>query len=138
MTYQCAFDFSGADAVSGYVEDIIGAAEDGDVSIFVFHGNIAGDVASGNVLPVALVAGGITPHCAEHARKRTLQHEPSADVWWNGFAVFIDDVGFCSRHSDSDLAGAHSHARWSAERGPTYFGLPPVVDDITPLAIPGK
>ena len=64
MRDQRAFDFGGADAVSGYVEDIIGAAQDGDVSVFVFHGDVAGDVAARAVLPVPLVAGGIAPHRA--------------------------------------------------------------------------
>jgi hypothetical protein len=33
---------------------VIGAAEDGDVAVFVLHGDIAGDVTAGIELPVAL------------------------------------------------------------------------------------
>ena len=47
MRDQRALDLGGADAVSGDVEHVIGAAQHGDVSVFVFHGHVAGDVAAG-------------------------------------------------------------------------------------------
>ena len=72
MTYQRAFDFGGADAVSGNVEDVVGAAENGDVSILIFPGDVAGDVASGKEQPVALVTGRIAPDGTKHAGERAL------------------------------------------------------------------
>ena len=58
-----------------------------------------------------------------------------ADVGRNGIPIFIDDVGSCTGNGNSDFARAHGHARWSAESRAAEFGLPPVVDDVSPLAV---
>ena len=44
---QRRLDVGGADAVAGDVEDVIGAAENGDVAILVVGGDVAGDVHPG-------------------------------------------------------------------------------------------
>src|SRR5579862_6095013 len=135
---QRTLDFGGANAVSGNVEDVVGTAENGDVSIFVFHGDVAGNVASREKLPVALVACGVAPDRAQHARERPLEDEASADVWRNRVSVLVDDIGFGAGNRDADLPRTHRHGGRSAECGSTEFGLPPVVDDVSPLAISGE
>ncbi len=117
MRDQRALDFGGADAVSGNVEDVVGAAEDGDVSVFVFHGNVAGDVAAGEKFPVALISRGVAPYGAQHTRERALEHETSTNSGRGGLAVFIENVGFGAGDSDSHFAGTHRHGRRSSERG---------------------
>src|SRR5579859_6229602 len=67
MRDQRALDFGGADAVSGDVEYVVGAAKDGDVAVFIFHGDVAGDVVAGEKLPITLVTGSVAPDCAQHA-----------------------------------------------------------------------
>src|ERR1700693_4315186 len=79
MRVQVTLNFRGTDTVSGDIEHVVGAAKDGDVSVFVFHGHVASDIAAGEELPVALVASGIAPDCAQHAGEGTLQHETSAN-----------------------------------------------------------
>ena len=44
MRYQGRLNFGGSDAMTCYVEHIIGAAKDGDVSMFVLKGEVSGDV----------------------------------------------------------------------------------------------
>ncbi len=105
MTYQRTLYFGGTDAMSGYVENIVRAAEDGDVSVFIFHGDVARDVTAGEVLPVALVTGGIAPYRAKHAGEGALQGETSADVGRNGLAVFIEDIGFSAGNGYAHFAG---------------------------------
>jgi hypothetical protein len=58
-----------------------------------------------------------------------------ADVGRNGIPHFIDDVGFCTGNGNADFARAHGHARRGAGCRAVQFGLPPVVDDVSPLAV---
>src|ERR1700687_3523877 len=79
MRDERALDFRGSDAVSGDIQYVVGAAEDGDVSVFIFHGDVAGDVAAGEELPVAFISSGVAPDGAQHAGEGTRQHETSAN-----------------------------------------------------------
>ncbi len=59
-----ARDFRGSDAVSGDIQYVGGAAEDCDVSVFVFHGDVASDIAAGEKLPVSLISSRVARRCA--------------------------------------------------------------------------
>src|SRR5579872_1371876 len=105
--------------MSSDVEDIVRTAKDGDVSVFIFHSNVASDVTAREILPVTLVAGGITPDGAQHTWERALEDEATANVRRNGFTIFVNHVGLCTGNGDADFAGTHRHRRRSAERGAT-------------------
>ena len=115
MRHQRAFYFRGADAVSGDVKNVVVAAEDGNVSVFIFHGHIAGYIASGNPLPITLVTGGVAPYCAQHVRERPLQHEPAAHAGGRGLAIFVEHIRFRAGHGDAALSRAHGHRGRRAE-----------------------
>src|SRR5579862_7272141 len=135
MRYQSALDFGGADAVPRNVQHVVGAAEYGDVSVLVFHGDIAGNVEAGEKLPVALVAGGIAPDGAQHAGEGALEDEPSAHAGRGRLAFFIEDICLGSRNGHANFSWAHRHGWRSAEGGAPEFCLPPVVDHVSPLAV---
>ena len=83
MRHQSAFHLGRADAMSGHIEHVIVSAQHCDVSVFVFHGDIARHIATGNHLPVAFVARRIAPHGAQHVGERALEHQPSSDSSWS-------------------------------------------------------
>src|ERR1700688_2441100 len=104
MRYQSAFNLGSSDAVSGNIEHVIVAAEHSDVSVFIFHGDIAGHVTPRNDLPVALVAGGVAPYGAQHVGKWPLQYEPAANIRRRRVPVFVEHIGLGSGHGDADFS----------------------------------
>src|SRR5215510_14025103 len=80
MTDECAFNISGANAMPGNVQHIVGAPYDGEVSIFIADGHVAGCVCVRNLTPVESIAGGIAVNRAEHMGEGTSQHKQSAFV----------------------------------------------------------
>jgi len=116
MRDQCAFHLGCADAVSGYVEDIIVSAEYCDVPIFISCRDIARHIATGDDLPIAFVASGILPYGAQHVRKWTLEHQASAHSWRNWLAIFIENIGLGSGQRYADLPRAHRHRGRRSER----------------------
>src|SRR5215469_2162779 len=135
MRDEGALDFSGANAMAGHIEDVVGAAQHGDVTVFIFDRDISRHITAGNLLPVALVAGGIAPDRAQHVGEGAFEDEPPADsrrVW---MALVVDDIGFAAGNGDPGFARAHGHGGRVADGGAAEFGLPPIVDDVSPLAI---
>ena len=62
-------DFHGAEAVAADVHDVVDAAEDPEVAVFVAARGVAGEVDAWDALPILLlVALGIAPEGARHAR----------------------------------------------------------------------
>src|ERR1700687_1208966 len=136
MRDQGGLNFGGADTVAGDVEHIIGTAKDGDVTMFVLERVISGDVGSLDLLPIALVACVVIPGGPHHVREWTIQNEASTHIDTDGLALGIDYVSGDSGEGDACLANAVRHGDRSAKRGTAKFSLPPVINYVTPFAVP--
>src|SRR5712691_8824583 len=68
MADERALDLRGADAMAGNIEDIIDAANDPEIAVFVLPAAITGEVAALDLAPINLfVALRIAPEAAQHA-----------------------------------------------------------------------
>src|SRR5215467_1683167 len=129
VRYQRAFHFRSADPVTGHVEHVVGPPEDGDVSIFVLHSHIPGDVGAWNQLPVALITRSISPNRAQHIGEWALENQASTNARRSGFAAFVNHIGFGARNRDTTLPRAHGIGWRRADRRAAKLSLPPVVND---------
>src|SRR5205809_608798 len=94
MADEGAFDFGSADAVASHVEDVVNAADDPEIAVFVLAAAVAGEVATGNFGPVDLfVAFGIAPEAAQHAGPGFANDEFAALPFRDRIPLVIDDFG---------------------------------------------
>src|SRR5262249_51775480 len=67
MTHERALDFHGSNAMSGYVHDVIDAAHDPQVTVFIPTGAVTGKVHAFDLAPVLLVVPlGIAVNRSQH------------------------------------------------------------------------
>ena len=86
-------DLGGREPVARHVHDVVDAAEQPDVAVFVAAGAVAGEVLVAELLPVGLLeALGVAPDAAEHRRPRLGDHEQAAALALDARAVVVDDV----------------------------------------------
>src|SRR5215471_19179453 len=135
MTNQRALNIGGADAMSGDIQHIVCASDDGEVPILIADGHIAGGVGVRNLAPVESVAGGIAIDCAEHVREGTSQHKQPAFIWRQLIPLRVDNLSDYARQRLSGFSGTRRDYRQCAEAGAARFRLPPVVSNKSPFAV---
>src|SRR5262249_27376887 len=132
MTNQRALNIGGTNAMSGDIQHIICASDDGEKSILIPNGHRACGGGVRNLSPVECVAGGITIDCAEHVREGTSQHKQSAFIWRQLIPLRVYNLSDYARQRLSGFSGTRRDYRQCAEAGAARFRLPPVVSNKSP------
>ena len=143
VRHQRAFDFRRSQPVTADIDNIVDAAHDPEIAVFVAPCAVAGKVDAFNLRPVLLaVAFVVAPNCPQHRRPGPFDHEITALICADRLAVARHDVGFDSGKRFRRGAGfGGSRARNGRDHDGAGFGLPPRIDDRTApvaddLAIP--
>ena len=135
MADKSTLDLGGAEAVSGYVEDIVDAADDPKVAILVTAGTVTGEVSPLDLAPVLLaVAALVSPNAAEHGWPGLADDEFATLTMGDFLAMIVNDCGIDTEERKcrgSRLAGGRARQRCDHMR--TGFCLPPGIDDGTLL-----
>src|SRR5688500_11450355 len=88
-----AFDFGGADAVTGDVEHVIDAADNPEVAVLVLSAAVAGEIASFEFAPIDFAKTlRVAPDAAEHAGPWFANDEFAAGVARGGISFVIDHL----------------------------------------------
>src|SRR5215470_10950724 len=131
MTYQRALDLRGAESVAGHVQNIVNAAYDPGITVFIATGAVAREIIVLEFAPVLLsIARIVAVDRAQHRRPRPANNQFAADVRSDFLPLCVDyrridakewqrsatRLGWCCPRKRSD------HDRAS-------FGLPPRIDD---------
>ncbi len=105
MGDQGAFDLAGAETVAGNVDNVIDAAHDPDITVFIFSCAIAGEVHILELGPVGVfVSLVVAVYGAKHGRPGFFDHKVSTLVGLARRAVFADDI----HHDAGERAGCGS------------------------------
>src|SRR5690349_10709815 len=120
------------------VQNIISATKYRDISVFVFYGDISSDIAAGNLLPVAFVTSRIAPDRTPHTGIWPLEYETPANTRRGRLPFLVNNGNLSSRQRNAGFSRTHCHRWRRSEREASEFGLPPIIDHIPPLAIPGE
>ena len=136
MAHQGALHFGGADAMAGDVEHVVNTAHDPEVAVFVLPAAVPGEVAVLDLTPVDfLVALGVTPDAAQHARPGLAQDQLAAGVARDRFAPVIHHFRHHTKKRQRRRAGLGRHgARQRGDEDAARFGLPPGVHNGAALA----
>ena len=103
---QGAFDFGGADAVAGDVENVVNASHNPEIAVFILAATVAGKVAAGDFAPIGLAESlGIAPDAAKHAGPRFADDEFASGVCGNGVALVVDNFGEDAKEGQGGGAG---------------------------------
>src|SRR5687768_10550444 len=125
------FDFGGADALSGDLDGVVAAPQDVPEVVLVAQRPVAVDPDAGPAGPVRLlVAGGVLPEAAGHARPGVGHHQLS-NLAPYGFALLVEDIDAHSRYGGVEAAWLDRLQRDAAEDPAGDLGPPAVVDDRT-------
>ena len=126
-----AFDFGGAEAVTGNIEHIVEAADDPEISLFVAAGAVACGVEAIVIGPVGLfVAVLVAIDRTDHRRPWLADHEAAVLVGFAFLAGVVEDGGIDAEEGQG--GGARFAGRGSGQRRDhdrAGFGLPPGIDD---------
>src|SRR5205823_9199746 len=105
VTDQSALDFHRPNAVPGHIENVVDAAHEPEVAIFVAPGPVTGEIHAGKPCPVRRdVAIGIAPDRAHHRRPRTPQHEIAATPQAYAVPLLVHDVRLHTRKRERGRA----------------------------------
>src|SRR6185295_13431976 len=135
IRHQGRFDFHGSKSVAGYIEHVVDAAHDPEVTVEIAARAITGEVilALEFFWVVALAeAVRIAPDVADHRRPRFLDDQNAAFAFLDIVAGLIDDRRNDARQRHG--AGAGFQWRGPGQRGDHVsagFRLPPGVDHRT-------
>src|SRR4051812_5102761 len=92
MADERALDFGGADAMAGDVEDVIDAADDPEISVFILPATVAGEIAPLHFGPIdLLVSLGIAPKTPQHAGPRFANDQLSARALRHGVSIVVNN-----------------------------------------------
>ncbi|EPJ40338.1 hypothetical protein STAFG_2587 [Streptomyces afghaniensis 772] len=130
---QGLFHAAGGQAVSGDVDDVVGAAHDEDIAVVVDVSAVAGQVVAG----VGGEVGGDVPvvvlpergQCA--GRQREPHDDRAVDACGHRIARSVEDPDVPARQRAGGrpgLEGSRLDAHRVGDDGPAGLGLPPVVD----------
>src|SRR5215471_4487311 len=135
MADERALNIGGTNAMSGDIQHIVCASDDGEVSILIADGHIAGGVGVRNLAPIESVADGIAIDCAEHVREGTSQHKQSSFIWRQLIPLRVYNLSDYARQRLPGFSGTRRDYRQRAEAGAARFRLPPVVSNKSPFAV---
>src|SRR5262249_13062362 len=135
MTNQRALNIGGTNAMSGDIQHIVRAPDDGEVSIFIADGHVAGCVCVRNLTPVEGVAGGIAVNRAEHMGEGTSQHQQPTFVRRKFIALSVYNFSNYTGQWLSRFGGTRRDYWQRAQARTARFRLPPVVSNKSPLTV---
>ena len=122
--------------MSGHVQHIIGASHNHVVAIGIAQGHVAGQIHAGDGAPVLGVPVRVAVDRAEEMGERVCDdQQPALIGLGDRLTLPIDDVHRCSRQRTSHSARLHGHGGGGAQARSAGLGLPPVVNDVTPVAV---
>src|SRR5690348_17801960 len=91
MIDQCAFDFHGANAMSGDVHYIVHPPEQPVVAVFVSFAAVAGEVFARKTAPVGLYETlGIAVNGAHHGRPWLGENQVTTAALWDRIPMLVD------------------------------------------------
>src|SRR4029077_11430315 len=92
MTYQRALDFRCAEPVTGHVQNIINAADDPKITVFIAARAVAREIIAFKFAPILLsVARIVAVDRAQHRRPWPANNQFAADIRADFLSLFIDD-----------------------------------------------
>src|SRR4029434_8395699 len=129
MGDQRALDLHGSEAMAGYVDNVVHAPHNPEITVFVFARAVTGKINSFDLRPVlAFVALVVAPDGAEHGGPGLPDHEVSARVGRNTLAGPIHHVG--NDAEERSRCRPRLRGSGSRERGnqcAAGFSLPPCI-----------
>src|ERR1044072_2076991 len=131
MRHQCTFDFGGAKAMAGDVDNVIDAPRDPVISVLVSSATVTGDILARIVLEIRVDETLMVAVDRAHlARPGFDDAQVAAAGAFNLFAFCIDDL----RHDAEEWARRPTWlefgcARQWRDQDAAGLGLPPGVDD---------
>src|SRR5262249_50285419 len=94
MADESAFHFHCADSMSGNIDDVVDAAHDPEISIFVAARAVTGEVHVGDFAPVLpFIAFRISINRAHHRRPWTFDDEKPPLIGSDGITLPVHNVG---------------------------------------------
>ena len=122
--------------MASHIQYIVGAAHHHVIAVVVAQGYVAGEVDTGDSVPVLGVAFGVAEHGPVEVGERLGNHQKSALVRFrDGLSFPVDDVQGSSGHCDAHPTRSDRQGGRGPEAGSAGLGLPPVVHDMAPLAV---
>src|SRR6266498_4459923 len=133
MVDERALDLDRRDAVTGNVHNVVDAAEQPEVALFVDPRAVTGEVDVAEARPVRLlVAGVVLVDPAQLRRPRTLEHEVAAAARSDLLALLVVDGGLDAGERLRRRARLERRdPRQRRDQDHPRLGLPPRVDDGT-------
>src|SRR5208337_3468468 len=132
MAKQSCLNFDGADAMSGNLDDLVGAPGEPNITVFVDLRRIAGVIDTGNNLPIiAAVPFRFTPQLWGQSREGPLDHHDALFIYPARCAVERHHLSINAWHGDrrgARLDGQHSQSIRIAKHRAAGFGLPHMID----------
>ena len=106
MGDEGGLDFHGAEAVAADVDDVVDAAHEPEVAVFVAAGAVAGEVGAGDLGEVGFDETFVVAvDGAGHGWPGFADDEEAALAWGDGFALLGDDFGDDSEEGFGGGAG---------------------------------
>src|SRR5436190_8327562 len=92
MTHQCALDFRCAESVTGHVQNIINAADDPKITVFIAARAVACEIIAFKFAPILLsVARIVAVDRTQHRRPWPANNQFAADIRADFLSLLIDD-----------------------------------------------
>ena len=131
MRNEGAFDFGGAETMTGDVEHVVDAANDPDVAVFVTTCSVASEIPAFEVAPVSLlVAFLVAPNATQHGRPGLFDDELALLVRADLVAEVIDDADIDAKEGQRGGAGLGGDGTGDRrDHVAAGFSLPPGIDD---------
>src|SRR5262245_13696442 len=130
MTHQRTLDFRCAESVTGHVQNIINAADDPGITVFIATRTVAREIIALKFAPVLLsVARIVAVDRPQHRRPRPANNQFAADIRSDVLSLCVD---YCRLDTKERQRGA-TRLRWSRPRKRSdhdraSLGLPPRID----------
>src|ERR1044072_3682010 len=98
VRHERALNFRRSESMSAYINNIIDPAHYPKIAVSVAPRAVAREIDAFNLRPILLfVTLVITPDRSQHRRPRSLDHQITAFIWTNRFAITRHHVGIDSR-----------------------------------------
>src|SRR5207248_4503560 len=107
MADKRALDFRCAESVTGHVQDIVNAADDPKITIFIAARPVAGKIIAFKFAPILLsVARIVAVDRPQHRRPRPANNQFAADIRADFLSLLIDDGRVDAKEGGRGTAGS--------------------------------
>src|SRR5207248_7256234 len=105
MADKRALDFRCAESVTGHVQDIVNAADDPKITVFIAARAVARKIIAFKFAPILLsVAGIVAVDRPQHRRPRPANNQFAADIRADFLSPFIDDARVDAKEGEGGTA----------------------------------